>query len=189
MTVMLEAAVAGDKQAAEDLLPVVYDELRALARRRMVQLKPGQTLQPTALVHDVYLRLIGDEDPGWAGRNHFFGAAARAMRNIIVEQYRRKRAVKHGGDRERVPVEQVELPIDTPNYDVLDLNEALEELEADDPRKGEIVNMRCFAGLTAQETADAIGVSLGTIEREWRYIKVWLHDRLSAPESEADEHD
>ena len=179
VTLLLKATAGGDREAAAELLPLVYDELRKLARSRMVKLAPGQTLQPTALVHEAYVRVVGTEDPGWEGRGHFFGAAALAMRDVLVEQARRKAALKRGGDRERFDVRDFDLAIQPPSEDVLALDEALTRLEADDPRKGQIVNLRYFAGLTVKETAAALGVSVGTVEREWRYIKAWLYTQLS----------
>ncbi len=178
VTLALRAAAGGDREAAAKLLPLVYDELRKLARARMARLKPGQTLQPTALVHEAYMRVIGSADPGWDGRGHFFASAAGAMRNILVDQARRKAAAKHGGDRARHELDVFDLAIQPPAEDVLALDDALKRLEADDPRKGQIVNLRYFAGLTVPETAAALGVSVGTVEREWRYIKVWLHTQL-----------
>ncbi len=178
VTLALKAA-AGDRQAAAELLPLIYDDLRQLARARMARLAPGQTLQPTALVHEAYARVIGGGDPGWDGRGHFFAAAAQAMRNILVDQARRKAALKHGGGRRRHELEDFDLAIQPPREDILALDEALQRLEADDPRKGRIVNLRYFAGLTAEETAAALDVSVGTVEREWRYIKAWLHTQLA----------
>ncbi|UCD75152.1 MAG: sigma-70 family RNA polymerase sigma factor [Phycisphaerales bacterium] len=178
VTHVLKAAVHGDSQAAEDLLPLVYDELRALARARLNKIPPGQTLQPTALVHEAYLRVVGGDDPGWDGRNHFFAAAARAMRDILVEQARRKQSRKRGGNRRRIAVENAEPIIEPPSDDVLAVDEAVKRLEQNDPRKGQIVNLRYFARLTAAETAAALGVSVGTIEREWRYIRTWLQREL-----------
>lgn len=178
VTQMLHEAARGDVAAAGALLPLVYEELRALARARLAQLPPGQTIQATALVHDAYVRLIGDEDPGWEGRAHFFGAAARAMRDILVEQARRKAAKKHGGDHQRVDLQGAE-PSLAPNHDqILAVHEALRKLEADDPRKGEIVNLRYFAGLSTEETAHALDISIGTVEREWRYIRAWLQREM-----------
>jgi RNA polymerase sigma factor (TIGR02999 family) len=178
LTLALKAA-AGDRQAAAELLPLIYDDLRKLARARMAKLAPGQTLQPTALVHEAYARVIGSGDPGWDGRGHFFAAAAQAMRNILVDQARRKGALKRGGGRQRLELQDGDLAIQPPREDILALDEALRRLEADDPRKGRIVNLRYFAGLTAEETAAALDVSVGTIEREWRYIKAWLHTQLA----------
>ena len=177
LTLALKAA-AGDREAAAELLPLIYDDLRKLARARMAKLAPGQTLQPTALVHEAYARVIGSGDPGWDGRGHFFAAAAQAMRNILVDQARRKGALKRGGGRQRLELEDGDLAIQPPREDILALDEALRRLEAEDPRKGRIVNLRYFAGLTAEETAAALDVSVGTVEREWRYIKAWLHSQL-----------
>ena len=185
VTRILKAA-AGPREAATKLLPLVYGELRKLARARMAKLRPGQTLQPTALVHEAYLKLIGKADPGWEGRTHFFAAAAQAMREILVEQARRKAALKRGGDRKRLDLEDIDPEIQPPPEDVLALDEALKRLESDDPRKGQIVNLRYFAGLTAKETAAALGVSVATVEREWRYIRAWLRTQLvnQQPEEE-----
>jgi RNA polymerase sigma factor (TIGR02999 family) len=177
---LAEIETAGPRRASE-LLPLVYDELRALARARMAHEAPGQTLQATSLVHEAYLRLVGDADPGWNGRGHFFGAAARAMRRILVEGARRKARLKHGGGHERVPLEEAE--VEGPHAvegDVLAVEEAVQRLEASDPRKGEIVNLRYFAGLTNEQTARALDLSVGTIEREWRFIRAWLRTELGA---------
>ncbi len=179
VTVILEAAARGDAKAASRLLPLVYTELRRLARGRMGRLSPGQTLQPTALVHEAYLRVVGDADPGWDGRGHFFAAAAQAMRQIIVEQARRKAAVKHGGGRERVDLAEATPAIQPPTDEVLALDETLKDLEKHSPRKAELVTLRYFGGLTMEEAAAALGVSVGTVERDWRYVKAWFHDRRS----------
>ena len=157
----------------------------------MLKEKPGQTIQPTALVHEAYMRVIGNEDPGWDGRGHFFAAAARAMRNILVDEYRRKGALKRGGGRRRLDLDEGDLAIESPQEDLLALDEALTRLERDDPRKGRIVNLRYFAGLSTEETAAALDVSVGTIEREWRYIKAWLRTQLAdapGPDPQGDEH-
>ena len=179
LTRMLQDLGRGGERSADELLPLVYEELRTLARAKMAQERPGQTLQATSLVHEAWMRLVGTTDPGWNGRGHFFGAAALAMRRILVEQARRKKRIKHGGEHERVELEGVELELDEPQADVLAIEEAVRKLEKSDPRKGRIVNLRYFAGLTAQETADALGVSLGTVEREWRFIKAWLQTELA----------
>ncbi len=174
MTHLLQAAGDADEpRRADELLPLVYDELRSLARARVAREAPGRTIQATVLVHEAYLRPVGDADPGWNGRRHFFGAAALAMRRILVEQARRKARLKHGGGRHRVELDDGACAIEPPDDDVLGVDEAVRRLEAQDERKGAIVNLRYFGGLTAEETARAIGVSLGTVEREWRFIKAW----------------
>ncbi len=179
VTQLLQAASRGDVQVAEDLLPLVYTELRKLADSWMAKLPPGQTLQPTALVHEAYVRLVGAEDTGWENRRHFFFAAARAMHDILVEQARRKAGRKHGGDHRRVDSDNLVMAIEAPAQDMLALNEALERLQRDDPRKHDIVLLRFFAGLTAQETAKVMKTSLRTVEREWRYIRARLHAELA----------
>lgn len=178
ITRLLHEATAGDKRAAAELMPLLYDELRKLARIRMSRLPPGNTLQPTALVHDAYLRIVRKADPGWDGRSHFFAAAAEAMRQILVEQARRKSRYKRGGDRQRLDVDEMEIPFETPVDDMLALDEALERLRASDPRKADIVMHRYFAGLNREETAAAMGLSIRTVDREWRYIVARLHGEL-----------
>jgi len=182
ITRIVDDLTRGGPHRAEDLLPLVYDELRALAQARMAGEQPGQTLQATSLVHEAYLRLIGERDPGWNGRGHFFGAAARAMRRILVEQARRKGRQRHGGDRRRQPLDDAEIAEAVPGEDVLAVDEAVRKLEARDARKGEIVNLRYFAGLSNAETAAALGVSVATVEREWRFIKSWLRTELGERE-------
>ena len=175
-----EAAAEHGPHRADELLPLVYDELRALAQARMAHEMPGQTIQATALVHEAYLRLVGEQDPGWNGRGHFFGAAALAMRRILVEAARRRGRIKRGGDRRRVSIDDADAQaaIEPPDDDVLAVDEAVRRLEQEDPRKGRIVNLRYFAGLTAEETARVLGVSVGTVERDWRFIKAWLQEEL-----------
>lgn len=179
ITRILNAAAGGDAASARDLLPIVYGELRKLAEARMRHIPPGQTLQPTALVHEVYMRLVGDADPGWNGRAHFFGAAARAMRQILVDQARRKASQKHGGKLQKVTlggvVPEVELPVDR----LLGVETALKKLEQQDPDKAQLVMLRYFTGLTNQEIAEISGKSLRTIERECQYLKAWLRRELS----------
>jgi RNA polymerase sigma factor (TIGR02999 family) len=190
VTAVLSRLAAGDKHAAEALLPLVYDELRRLARARMAAEQPGQTIQPTALVHEAYLRLVGDGESEWNSRGHFFGAAALAMRRILVERARRRQRIRHGGEHQRLDIDSDALALQEPREDVLALDEALTRLEADDPRKGQVVNMRYFAGLSPADTAAALGVSLATVEREWRYARVWLFRQLSrgaAPPAAASE--
>lgn len=177
-TLMLRAAGAGEPGAAEELLPLVYEELRSLARSKLLKEAPGQTLQPTALVHEAYLRLVGNEDPGWDGKGHFFGAAASAMRQILVERARRKRADKRGGGRRKVPLDPIEPLSEPPSDEVLAVDEAVKRLERLDPRKGQIVNLRYFARMTTAETAAALGISVGTVGREWRFIRAWLNCEL-----------
>ncbi|TWT41233.1 ECF sigma factor [Phycisphaerae bacterium RAS1] len=158
----------------------MYAELRALARARMAGVAPGNSLQPTALVHEAYMRLVGDSDPGWDSKGHFFAAAAEAMRQALVDQARRKKRLKRGGDRKRIDVDEFEIPLAEPVEDILALDEAIERLTADDPRKAQIVSLRCFAGLNREEAAAALGISLATIDREWRYIVARLHKELSS---------
>jgi len=179
VTRLLRASGAGEPRWAEQLLPLIYEELRNLARGRMAREGAGHTIQATALVHEAYLRLVGEADPGWNGRGHFFGAAAEAMRRILVERARRRARVKHGGQMERVELDEAFAAINTGSDDVLSVDEAVRKLEAHDPRKGQIVNLRYFVGLSASETADAMGLSPGTIEREWRFIKAWLQEELA----------
>jgi len=174
VTEMLAAVSRGDQLAAERLLPVIYHELRRLARARMANLRPGQTLQPTALVHEAYVRLVGDGHQGWDNRGHFFAAAAGAMRDILVEQARRRASQKRGGDRQRVDIDAVDPPIAEPSEELLAIHEALQHLEAEDSRKRQLVNLRYFAGMSNEETAVALGVSVGTVERDWRFVRAWL---------------
>jgi RNA polymerase sigma factor (TIGR02999 family) len=185
VTQMLRAASGGDPKASADLLPLVYSELRKLARARMAKTPPGNTLQPTALVHDAYMRLVGSDDPSWDSRGHFFGAAALAMRQILVEQARRKAGRKHGGNRKRIDIDAMEPTIEPPSEDVLALDEAMTQLEQADPRQARIVMLRYYAGLTTEETAAALGVSTRTVEREWRFARTFLFALLSDPETES----
>jgi RNA polymerase sigma factor (TIGR02999 family) len=169
---------APERQPAAELLPVVYAELRRLAVALSGRLPPGQTLQPTALVHEAYLRLVGEHDPGWKGRRHFFGAAARAMRNILVEQARRKGAHKHGGVARRVELAEGLAVIEPPAEDLLAVDEAIQQLQAEKPHLAEIAMLRYFAGLSADETAAVLGMSPRTLAREWRFARAWLVRRL-----------
>lgn len=186
VTRTLQAAAGGDPKASAELLPLVYDELRKLAGSRLAHLPPGQTLQPTALVHEAYLRVMGDADAGWDSRGHFFAAAARAIRNILVDQARRKNSLKHGGNRKKVELDETELRIEPPSDDLLAIHEAVELLEADDPRKGQIVELRYFAGLTEKDTAAALGLTVGTIKHEWRFIRRWLFQRVRGRSTRGD---
>jgi RNA polymerase sigma factor (TIGR02999 family) len=180
VTQLLEAAAAGDPKAAAELLPLVYDELRKLAAARMAEEKPGQTLQATALVHEAYLRLVGSGQPaGWDGRGHFFAAAAEAMRRILVESARRKGHLRHGGGRKRVELEDGCAPAEPPpDDDLLALDDALGRLEAGQPEAAAVVKLRYFAGLTAEEAAAALGISLRTANRHWAFARAWLLDAL-----------
>jgi RNA polymerase sigma factor (TIGR02999 family) len=178
LTQVLSAARAGDRKAASELLPLVYDELRKLARARLSHSPPGSTLQPTALVHEAYMKLVAGGDPGWDSRAHFFGAAALAMRHLLVDQARRKRSRKHGGDARRVAGDEIELLIEPPSEDILALDEALDELAKQDERKARIVMLHYFGGLTLEETAAALGISAPTVQREWRFTRSLLFSRL-----------
>jgi RNA polymerase sigma factor (TIGR02999 family) len=175
---MLAAIERSERQAAADLLPLVYDELRRLAARRLAVERPGQTLQATALVHEAWLRLVGREDPGWGGRTHFFAAAAEAMRRILIENARRKQRVKHGGGLDRVDVEEVDIACGMPPDELLALDEALTQLEDVDPMGARIVQLRFFGGLTHPQIAECLGVSLATVGRSWAFCRVWLFRRI-----------
>jgi RNA polymerase sigma factor (TIGR02999 family) len=168
----------GEAQAAAELLPKVYTELRRLAEALTGQLPPGQTLQPTALVHEAYLKLVRDQDPGWEGRRHFFGAAAQAMREILVDQARRKASRKHGGSARRVDLSDGLALIEPPADDLLALDEAIHQLQAEEPRLAEIVLLRYYTGLSVEETAGVVGRSVSTVTREWRQARAWLAGRL-----------
>jgi RNA polymerase sigma factor (TIGR02999 family) len=169
-------------QAAAELLPTLYAELRRLAEALSVKLTPGQTLQPTALVHEAYLKLVRDQDPGWEGRRHFFGAAARAMREILIDQARRKASIKHGGGGQRIELTEGLALIEPPADDLLALDEAIQRLQGEEPRLGEIVHLRYYAGLSLEETASVVGRSVRTITREWRQARAWLVARLGSGE-------
>jgi RNA polymerase sigma factor (TIGR02999 family) len=176
VTQILRAVEQGTSHAAEQLLPLVYDELRRLAVEKMAREKPGQTLQATALVHEAYLRLVAaNEGRHWNSRAHFFAAAAEAMRRILIENARRKRGPKHGGGHPRVNLDEAVAYSQEPTEDLLTLNEALDCLAREDPRKAELVKLRYFTGLSVQEAADVLGISRATADRYWAYAKVWLY--------------
>ena len=204
VTGILAQIESGDPQAAEQLLPLVYDELRKLAAAKISLEKPGQTLQATALVHEAYLRLLGPKvggqesgvgepsqsssrptpdprspPPAFNSRGHFFGAVAEAMRRILVEQARRKARLKRGGDLARVDLDRVEIAVETPGVDVLELDDALARFAAKHPEKAELVKLRYFAGLTGDEAAAALGISPATADRYWTYARAWLVRELS----------
>jgi len=180
ITRILEVIEAGGAKATEDLLPLVYDELRRLASRKLAREKPGQTLQATALVHEVYIRLVNVTKPQpWNGRGHFFAAAAEAMRRILIEQARHKRTQKAGGRRVEIPDIDLGPVVDGPRLDLLALDEALAKLETTDKRKAELVKLRFFAGLTNAQAAEALEISTSTADNDWAYAKTWLRVEMS----------
>jgi RNA polymerase sigma factor (TIGR02999 family) len=180
VTQILNAIEHGDPHAADQLLPLVYDELRRLAARKLTSEAPGQTLQATALVHEAYLRLVGKGDEQrWDSRGHFFAAAAEAMRRILVESVRHKRSLKQGGGRAREEFDEVHLAAPEPVEDLLALDEALNKLATRDPVKAELVKLRYFAGMTIEESAAALGISNATAKRYWTYTRVWLYQEIS----------
>jgi RNA polymerase sigma factor (TIGR02999 family) len=179
VTRILSAIEQGDPQAAEQLLPLVYDELRRLAAQKMAQEKPGQTLQATALVHEAYLRLVDkDQARHWDSRGHFFAAAAEAMRRILVDNYRRKHRLKRGGDQERLEDDAVVDAIASPIHDLVALDDALEALGRHDSTAAQIVKLKYFAGLSVAEIADVLGIAPRTVDRHWAYARAWLHQEL-----------
>jgi RNA polymerase sigma factor (TIGR02999 family) len=189
VTRILSAMEQGDPQAAEQLLPLVYQELRKLAAQKLAQERPGQTLEPTALVHEVYLRLVAGErqgsSPTWDNRHHFFAAAAEAMRRILIEQARRKRRVRHGGTHKRIDLDEACSLVQPPSDDLLALDEALTRLAALNPIRAEVVKLRFFAGLTMPEVAQALGISLPTANRYWAFARTWLYTELKGEEPPA----
>jgi RNA polymerase sigma factor (TIGR02999 family) len=179
VTHILNAIEHGDPQATEQLLPLVYDELRKLASQKLAQEQPGQTLQATALVHEAYLRLVGTgEEPHWDNRRHFFAAAAEAMRRILVEKARRKQTHKHGGGRQRQELDADALVAPDPNLDLLALDAALRRLAEHDPLKAKLVELRYFAGLTGDQAAAVLGLSASSADRQWVYTRAWLRREL-----------
>lgn len=180
VTVLLQQIEGGDPSAAEHLLPLVYEELRKLATVRMEREASGHTLQATALVHEAYVRLVKNEEAQhWSGRSHFFAAAAEAMRRILIENARRKRSAKHGGDHQRVNLDKAATLAESPLDDLLDLDAALQRLRLEDPVKADLVNLRYFAGLTLPQAAEALGISRATAERYWSYAKRCLYLALT----------
>jgi RNA polymerase sigma factor (TIGR02999 family) len=187
VTRMVDAAAAGDPKAAAELLPLVYDELRKLAAARMAAEAPGQTLQPTALVHEAYLRLVGGgQTHDWSGRGHFFAAAAEAMRRILVETARRKKRHRHGGGRQRLDMDADQFPVEMPPDQLLALDEALTRLAGRDPQVARLVDLHCFAGLSVEQAAAALGISTRTAYRDWAFAQAWLYRevRVTAPPAE-----
>jgi len=178
-TRIINAIEQGDPKAADGLLPLVYEELRVLAAQKMAQEKPGHTLQATALVHEAYIRLAGSEAQNWNSRTHFFGAAAEAMRRILIENARRKKRLRHGGDKQRVEMQDADLTIDAPCDDLIALDEALTKLGEEDPAKADLVKLRYFAGLTLEQAAEMLGISRATADRYWSYARAWLFDQIN----------
>ena len=178
VTRILERAQAGDPQAADELLPLVYGELRTLAAAKMAHEAPGQTLQPTALVHEVWLRLVGNQNQKWNGRAHFFGAAAEAMRRILIENARRKRAARHGGGHARLDINEIEVAAAAKDEELLAVSDALEKLAERDKQKAELVKLRYFVGLTTEEAAEVLGISVPTADRWWNFSRAWLFEEI-----------
>jgi RNA polymerase sigma factor (TIGR02999 family) len=178
VTSILSRAQQGDPKAAEELLPLIYDELRRLAAVKMAREAPGQTLQPTALVHEAWLRLGGEVQPAWQNRAHFFSAAAEAMRRILIDRARSKGRLRHGGEWLRVDLEQVTLAIEDADETVLAVHEALDKLAAQDALKAQIVKLRYFIGMNHQEIAGALGIAEPTVRRHWTYARSWLYAAL-----------
>jgi RNA polymerase sigma factor (TIGR02999 family) len=186
VTQLLKAIEHGDPQAADQLLPLVYDELRRLAAQKLRLEAPGQTLQATALVHEAWLRLVGQGDQPWDSRGHFFAAAAESMRRILVENVRRKRSLKQGGGRAREEL-AIDLAAAEPVEDLLALDEALDKLAGKDPLKAELVKLRYFAGMTIEEAAAALGISPATAKRYWTYTRAWLYQEIAGEQGVAPE--
>jgi RNA polymerase sigma factor (TIGR02999 family) len=185
VTHILAAIERGDPHASEQLLPLVYDQLRKLAAQRLASEKPGQTLQATALVHEAFVRLVdGEQIHGWDGRGHFYAAAAEAMRRILIDSARRKNTLKAGGGRRRVNLDNFDPALDEPDPELLALDDALRELEQRHPRKSEVVKLRFFAGLTTPQAAMALGISTSTAENDWAYARSWLRLRIGGSDDE-----
>ena len=178
ITLMLEAISAGDRHASEQLLPLVYEELRRLAAARMAQEAAGHTLQPTALVHEAWLRLVGGQKQSWQNRAHFFGAAAEAMRRILIERARRKSRLKRGSGEALLDIADLDVAAAMPDDKILLVDEALEQFKREDPEKARIVMLKFFAGLTNEQAADVLNVNERTIRRQWEFAKAWLFDRI-----------
>lgn len=189
ITRMLEELRAGDSRAADLLLTAVYDELRRLAARRIGRERPGQTLQATALVHEAYLRLLGDANANWQNRRHFFGAAAEAMRRILIERARRRARQRHGGGLKRVELDEADVIALPESVDLLALDEALKEFAREDPGKAELVKLHFFTGVSIEEAAEMLGLSRATAYRHWTYARAWLFERIhDHPPVPTDEH-
>jgi RNA polymerase sigma factor (TIGR02999 family) len=180
VTLLLDAISRGEGKAADELLPLVYDELRRLAAARMARESAGQTLQPTALVHEAWLRLVSDGERTWKNRAYFFAAAAEAMRRILIERARRKSRLKYGGGQQRINIEELELAEATPDDKILLVDEALQELEAEHPERARIVVLKFFGGLTNKEVAETLGLGERTVDRHWVCAKTWLFRRIQS---------
>ena len=180
VTALLNAAGAGDPRASSELLPLVYEKLRALAGQQMRHERPGQTLQATALVHEAYLRLVDTSKVQiWENRWHFFAAAAESMRRILVEAARRRGRLKRGGELKRLELDNIELCVDEPPVDLLALDEALSGLASEHPQRAELVKLRFFGGLTHEQAAEALGISISTADRNWAYARAWLYRHMT----------
>lgn len=179
VTRILNAIEQGDAKAADELLPLVYEELRRLAGLKMSQEPPGQTLQATALVHEAYIRLVGAENQNWSSRGHFFAAAAESMRRILIENARRKQRRKHGGGRRRVELDDADVAIEGSSTDIIALDEALAKLAEEDPIKADLVKLRYFAGLTIEQAAKILEISRATADRYWSYARAWLFHEIN----------
>jgi len=186
VTRILDQLSGGDRHAADQLLGAVYGELRKLASDKLAREAPGQTLQPTALVHEVYLRLVGDENRDWKSRGYFFAACAEAMRRILVERARSKGRLKRGGDRERIDLDHAEPVVMPDSIDLIALDEALDKLAAQDETKAKLVKLRYFTGLTLEDAARALDISRATADRHWAYARAWLFDEIKKGDTEAD---
>jgi RNA polymerase sigma factor (TIGR02999 family) len=179
VTRILTAIEQGDAKAADELLPLGYEELRRLAAQKMSHEPPGQTLQATALVHEAYIRLVGSEPQNWSGRTHFFAAAAEAMRRILIDNARRKQRRKHGGGRQKVDLDEADVAIEGPSTNIIALDEALAKLAEEDKIVAELVKLRYFAGLTLEKAASILGVSRRTADRYWAYARAWLYQEIN----------
>jgi RNA polymerase sigma factor (TIGR02999 family) len=180
VTQVLQAIGRGEGKASGELLPLVYEELRRLAAARMAHEAAGQTLQATALVHEAWLRLVGDGERTWQNRAHFFGAASEAMRRILIERARRKARLKHGGGQERVDIENLDIAETTPEEKVLLINEAIQRLEAEHPERARVVVMKFFGGMTNKQVAEALGIGERTVDRHWMCAKSWLFRKIKS---------
>ena len=185
VTRILAAIESGDARAVDKLFPLVYQELRQLAAQRFSKELPGQTLQATALVHEAYLRLVGSEEQNWSGRSHFFSAAAEAMRRILIENARRKKRLRHGGDRKRVDLDAADVASEMPSDELIALDEVLEQLSAKDKVSAELIKLRFFAGLTMEQAANILGMPRRTADRNWAYARAWLYKEISKGDERA----